>query len=529
MNQILTIFKKDARHLWPEILASVVLTVALVLIYPNTWLPQQYPGVLLSQIATALVVLVPVGWCVLITRLIQSESLVGDRQFWITRPYEWKKLLAAKALFLLVFLSIPTFTAHAVLLREAGFHPLSYLPGLLYNLLLLTGVLVLPLIALATITSTFVRMTLTLLGVIIGIAAMAALAATFSMQGANTPGDDDHWSFILFVSIFLTVILLQYATRRLWLSRTILAAVALFGVLMAFVPLDGYFVPLAYPQPASGAAPVQLSYPSTSPLGITTDLNYGKEKEVSIGIPIGVSGIAAGQAVSPDNVLVSIDAPNGLHWTSRWQPVYNDRLLPTTPFTRINVQIDHAFFNQVQSMPLSVHLTFALSQLQSGPTTQLPVGERDFTLPGIGICWLTQNEYVFGNDGINCRSAVRQPSLSYVTAYWSKERCSDSTPQPSAFPDTFGITWVGSLDRDPAELSLAPHLGSKYLLGRSVRSSRPRYARSFPQALHLPRHPHNHHPLSPGWPLPIPTHHPRPPSPIPSKARHRSKFFWSGV
>jgi len=26
------------------------------------------------------------------------ESLVGDRQFWITRPYEWKKLLTAKAL-----------------------------------------------------------------------------------------------------------------------------------------------------------------------------------------------------------------------------------------------------------------------------------------------------------------------------------------------------------------------------------------------------------------------------------------------
>jgi len=30
--------------------------------------------------------------------VVHAESLVGDRQFWITRPYEWKKLLTAKAL-----------------------------------------------------------------------------------------------------------------------------------------------------------------------------------------------------------------------------------------------------------------------------------------------------------------------------------------------------------------------------------------------------------------------------------------------
>jgi hypothetical protein len=36
--------------------------------------------------------------------VIHAEALVGDRRFWLTRPYEWKKLLGAKALFLLVFL-----------------------------------------------------------------------------------------------------------------------------------------------------------------------------------------------------------------------------------------------------------------------------------------------------------------------------------------------------------------------------------------------------------------------------------------
>jgi len=105
MNQILNIFRKDTRRFWPEIVLSLVITAAFALIYPVQWLPGTGERVReLQYLASVFTGLVPVSWWLLIGRVVHAETLVGDRQFWITRPYEWKKLLGAKVLFLLVWL-----------------------------------------------------------------------------------------------------------------------------------------------------------------------------------------------------------------------------------------------------------------------------------------------------------------------------------------------------------------------------------------------------------------------------------------
>jgi hypothetical protein len=131
MRQILTIFAKDARRFWPETAISWALLLGLVLVYPNQW-HQSAPiasarfgwfnvsGGAAGFSASCLVVLVPLSWWILIVRLIHCERLVGDTQFWITRPYEWPKLLAAKLLFLAAFLYAPFFAAQCVLLREGA-------------------------------------------------------------------------------------------------------------------------------------------------------------------------------------------------------------------------------------------------------------------------------------------------------------------------------------------------------------------------------------------------------------------------
>ena len=48
--------------------------------------------------------LVPQMWLVLISRVVHDEGLVGDRQFWITRPYPWQILLTAKLAFIFAFI-----------------------------------------------------------------------------------------------------------------------------------------------------------------------------------------------------------------------------------------------------------------------------------------------------------------------------------------------------------------------------------------------------------------------------------------
>ncbi len=223
MKQVLHVFAKDARRFWPEIAISLAITAAFARIYPNQWLT---PGLYavsgwggfagpqgLQLLATVLAVLVPVSWLLLIARVIHGESLVGDRQFWPTRPYEWKKLLAAKVLFLLVFLYLPFVAAQLVLLLEAGFRPFGYMSGLLFNLMLITGALVLPLFAMATVTSTFARMAFAVVGVLLGFIGFGVLSAGLAGIAVSTPSSFNFLTPIL-LCICCGAVALQYAVRR---------------------------------------------------------------------------------------------------------------------------------------------------------------------------------------------------------------------------------------------------------------------------------------------------------------------------
>src|SRR5579872_1708348 len=100
MRQALHIFKKDTRHLRWEIAISL----ALLAVFAFTEaLPDRKP----SSHSEGLTLLPALAWFFLITRVIQSEALTGDKQFWVTRPYSWKSLLAAKIFFLLAFITLP--------------------------------------------------------------------------------------------------------------------------------------------------------------------------------------------------------------------------------------------------------------------------------------------------------------------------------------------------------------------------------------------------------------------------------------
>jgi hypothetical protein len=452
MNQIITIFKKDARHLWPEILVTLILTAALVRIYPYTWGPPEPSGIVLPQVAVVLLFLVPMSWWILITRLVQSESLVGDRQFWLTRPYEWKKLLAAKVLFLLAFLYLPLFIAHSLLLIEAGFQPLAYVPGLLYNLLLITAIIILPLIAIATVTSSFAKTTLTTLGILVGMLGLFVVA-TLLPPHAPSPDSGGHLLLILTLGVFLTVILIQYAKHRLWISRTILACVVLFAIVAVLIPTNDHSIDKAYPQAVSTQLPVQLTFVPDDTHKVRLFGYDSRQKEVTLALPFNVSGIPAGKAVSLDNTSIVLEAPNGLHWSSHWRAAYGGGFyLPSAPTTVIWVSIDRAIYDQIKSMPLSLTLSLALTELQSEQPSQTSIAEGDFTISGIGICSSPRD----GDYFINCRAPLRRPHLASVQSYWSNDPCSDSGSQSSPSADILGTTWVGSLDRNLANFSLAP-------------------------------------------------------------------------
>jgi hypothetical protein len=170
MKQVIHIFRKDVRHLWKEIAVSLTLLAVYVWSEPATWFSGAAASGLSglatrSSIAELVTELLPISWWLLVLRVVQDEALVGDRQFWVTRPYEWKKLLAAKVLFGAAFVSVPLLLAQFSLLQLAAFPPtLALVPGILW--MQLTWALILLTIAtLATVTTGIGQMALVMLGV----------------------------------------------------------------------------------------------------------------------------------------------------------------------------------------------------------------------------------------------------------------------------------------------------------------------------------------------------------------------------
>src|SRR4051812_29086269 len=113
MRQIFHIFRKDVHHFWREIVVVLLLVALYGWREIRTW--KQGAGLMAYGIGAfggefvwgLMVVLLPLAWIFLITRTVHDESLVGDRQFWITRPYQWPRLLTEKLLFVLTFISVP--------------------------------------------------------------------------------------------------------------------------------------------------------------------------------------------------------------------------------------------------------------------------------------------------------------------------------------------------------------------------------------------------------------------------------------
>jgi len=463
MNQALHIFLKDARRFWVEIAVQLAITFGFASIGASLWTQAaDSHAQLLAALAPPLAFLVLVGWWLLITRVIQAERLVGDTQFWITRPYVWSSLMSAKGLFLLAFICLPFFIAQAILLAVAGFAPQHYIPGLLFNLLLYTAVLILPLTALATVTSSFARMTLTLLGILlvfiaflIAITTMIVANGDFSSIAGGTAGPI---CFAIAVADCLTAIVLQYALRRVWLARGVLA---LLPVLLAAVTYgagkyDQAQVDKLYPA-AQDDAPIQFTYAPWTKGSETLRFSASSHARIPIEFQLAETGVAEGYAILPDVVRAEVTAADGSRWDSGWQGEFEGlKLLPGENHLNTRVNMPIADYWKFQSRPLTVHLTLGISQAQAGRTTAVPLPNGKFAVAEFGACspttaWTPQPGQI---SALHCIAPLRQPQLTYVTTRWADGPCSTGPVGPDA--GVGGHAWVGSLDRAPSELNIAP-------------------------------------------------------------------------
>jgi hypothetical protein len=480
MKQILHIFVKDTRRFWPEILGSLAILAALVFVYPRRFpevlhIPVGQPYLNMWEYSNLLFVLAMVSWCLLIARLIHAEALVGDRQFWLTRPYGWRSLLAAKLLFLVAFLYLPLAVMQILILAASGLHPLAALPGLSYNLLLLTGVIVLPLVAIATVTSDFIRMALTLVAVLTGMVTYIVLTLHISLDEALSPAHllptKNQLSSALLLGCFsVAAILLQYAGRRTRMALVMLLCVP--ALLMAGIVLKPVMaraeqgrIDRAFPPLAAGeAAPLQIAIPANSHTMVSR-WQPGSDM-ANVYIRLAISGIPENKGVFIDApARVTFIAPDGFQWSGE---VYewswgNKEFASAFKRSAIDLNMPVSAYTRLQAKPVTLRFTLPLTLLDAKETTRIPISAERFAIPGQGDCQATANGRSLIPEAIfSCRFAFQRPQVTHISAEWSDAPC---PAEQIELDYRGGPDWMGSSESEPAELGIDPMKSSIIGLG----------------------------------------------------------------
>ena len=435
--QILHIFKKDARHLYPEIVNNLAMLIAFGWVTPKTWTGGPGSMEQITQlIALALHVLLPTAWVILVSRLVHDESLVGDRQFWLTRPYRWETLLGAKVVFLAVFVWLPLLVMQMYLLHTAGLSIAAGIPGLLRDLGVMVLIVFLPLLAIAAVTSGFGRLALTILG---SFFYLVLLGWGTSALGAfrETPPYVSMFVAGLAALLIAVTVAFQYRRRRTQESRWMLAGTAALACAVLLLAPAGILFRHAYPvmTSASDVRP-QMSF--------NTDPAHGQpgagapflmRGNVFLLLPVTVSGVSEETKLEGKAIQMRLEGANGSHWESTWQ------MFPGTlenGLGRFGVVMPQSTFTKVAATPMMVTLTMAVSELRK-ETPEAVVSKMDgYGVPRGGVCSFSLEQFMLPV----CRYPMPGPELTLISAPVVQTPCGLDSP---ATTDEMGSTGQAGL------------------------------------------------------------------------------------
>jgi hypothetical protein len=449
-SQVWNIFRKDLRHHWPEIAASMALLAGFVWIEVHEWARRgsvafgvdSFVHGLLAQVV---VPLVPVSWIFLIVRAVQGESLVGDRQFWVTRPYQWTKLATSKILFVVVFIHLPLFLADLLLLALAGFSPLHYLGGLLWMQAAWIVILFLPAAALAAVTASIGQMLLSMLLVALFGIAFGALASV--VPNSNFADSIAALFFVLMVLTAVTVLFMQYSNRKTAQSRGLIAALgAAVALIMVAAPYRA-LIAHAYPLANGTELPLQVSLiPAHAP---TPDQAISWRNVIPVDFELSLSGLPPDSFVEFRGDTLTLTNAQGGHWNSNWQGG-GSLLFPDHKSFRISFYMKKEDFDRMKSSPVSAKLLLAFTLYRDKNQRPFVVPPGEFALEDFGWCTAAPVH----DSRIECRAALHSPSWLLVAATASASTC-PALPAEVA-PNRGGVGHQFLRDDSPADPGISP-------------------------------------------------------------------------
>lgn len=436
MGQVIHIFRKDVRHFWREIL----LTLALLALYtwrePRQWLPWKYSEDVVSALfGSWFPGLIVLSWFLLILRVIHDESLVGDRQFWVTRPYQWKWLLVEKILFLVAFINVPLFIAHIFLLWRAEFSIAESLPSLLLIQAMWLAIAILPMTTMSTVTASLGQTALFALGTIVFLIALGTLSSFIHFPKVSAAGYIPQWLLgAILLTIFAGVIVWQYHGRETGRARICLTLAVVIVLLVQAATPPSPFPAERYVVATPSQAPAQIAFDSKTQVGAGGRVSKDK---VTIQIPLKASGVPPNSLVKVDGTSVEVETAGGMRWNSGWA-ARGFSLGPNETSAVTDFELDKNYFEKAKSLQSQIHIWFATTVYEPTNLTRITLSESGFAVPGKAHCWI----HADAPSHMLCRSAIQTPFLVAHTTP-SEAPCQSKEDQKDLSPDTqyYGWNW----------------------------------------------------------------------------------------
>lgn len=454
MKIVWHIVLKDLRHFWIEVsvfLASVVAWTSQQA-YPDAWHWSDAKDVLPVVMITA--------WIVLAIRLIQGEPIVGDREFWQTRPYRWGYLLAAKIIPLILILNGSILAAQVYLIARVEI-PLNValVPGLLWLQLEFFVFMTLPAVVLGVITESFVQALLTVGGTVIFVAVASFLPGGSQpdlLRGADQL--DTLLEVIIAGLCCCAIVTIQYARRRVRLARVVAGGIVFFAIAMNGIRDGSMMRSLAYP--VRDASEFQVS--------ILPESESGKREYIDIGvftgpsnadgfvqIPLAISTFPKDTLIEVDGSRVTLTGDGGWHFQSNWSSRY-DTLTKIEPMRDVSFEIPNSMAREIESRHAKLHLELAL-EIYALETKHIQTSAGRFDLPGLAFCdWDSKDRPHFVDSTATCANALRFPDVMLLDIHSDDDTCGPVKDEPLLPPSHTARHWNWERETGPAEFDLNP-------------------------------------------------------------------------
>jgi hypothetical protein len=407
MRQTLHIFRKDVRFLWPFIVVVIVLTGLA------TWSRAIDPSRLAkgnadaSSIRDIITFFQILSWWCLIVSAVFKEPPAGDRQFWVTRPYHWNSLAAAKLLLILAFINAPYLLSEIVIVQANGLSPV--LSSLVQRQAQVAALFIIPAAALAAVTRSSIQIALPVAGLWLALVVTGGLRSTHQFTS-----EAPEWARVWTVSTVLggasmAVLLWQYAWRRTVRARAVLVGATALCFVLLTVPTPA--LPIHRPEPA-------VTRPISLCIGVppAPAACAAEGPEAMHGwLPILIQGVPEGMNPEPELMAWSVQAADragfrsgwrnptgasssGFRWNWSW--VRSDHGL----YRWISVDLDRELVERFRGRPVNVSASVMMTIYAQYATAEVPRDGQWRQVEGVGMCSIERHE-ALAPPFLRCRTA----------------------------------------------------------------------------------------------------------------------------